>query len=39
MYECINPVTGTTIVTPYMGEADFWASLGYDIVDYYFQLD
>jgi hypothetical protein len=35
MYDCINPNSATScICTPYMGEADFWASLGYLIYDW-----
>lgn len=33
-YECYNPITWTLIQTDYMGEADFWASLGYTVVDH-----
>lgn len=34
MYECYNPHGNTRVVTDKMGEADFWALLGYIIVDY-----
>lgn len=35
MYQCVNPETGFWIITDHMGEMDFWASLGYDIRDFY----
>lgn len=37
-YECINPATGNAQWTDNQGEADFWAMLGYVIVDHFAYL-
>lgn len=34
MYDCLNPHSNRCISTRHMGEADFWASLGYIVLDW-----
>jgi hypothetical protein len=31
-YVCLNPISRTLVLTSFMGEADFWASVGYVIL-------